>query len=107
MMLQFCLLISTLPLQGITGCRTYLTRSERGGAYFKRREPSDGGTRRATKRGGGRAGRTFEGEIPSSAMPLPPTPKPQTLPTNPPQPQNIQQTDFVQNPGVCVGPGRL
>ena len=32
MMLQFSLLIWTLPLQEINGCRTYLTRSERGGA---------------------------------------------------------------------------
>ena len=70
MMLQFCLLISTLPLQEISGCRRYLTRSKRGGAYLERserggayleRSEHDGGAR-ADKRGR-RDGRTFEGKI--------------------------------------------
>ena len=48
-MLQFSLLIWTFPLQGINGCKTYLTRSERDGARVAR--------------SGRRAGRNFEGEM--------------------------------------------
>ena len=48
-MLQFSLLIWTFPLQGISGCKTYLTRSEQDGARVARI--------------GRRAGKIFEGRM--------------------------------------------
>ena len=48
-MLQFSLLIWTFSLQGINGCKTYLTRSERDGARVAR--------------SGRQAGKIFEGEM--------------------------------------------